>query len=128
MKSNKLKIFLSIVCITVAMPVFAIQTVQIEKNSALTLNDCIKIGLNNSPVVRKYILNLDIAKSSIGVAKSAYFPSLSLGAGYKQGFGERTHNYGSYNYCPRDRYIFFILITKSFKFSCFFSFYIIRYK
>ena len=97
MKSNKLKIFLSIICITVAMPVFAIQNIQIEKNSALTLNDCIKIGLNNSPVVRKYILNLDIAKSSVGVAKSAYFPSLSLGAGYKQGFGERTHNYGSYN-------------------------------
>ena len=71
MKSNKFKIFLSIVCITVAMPVFAIQNIQIEKNSALALNDCIKIALNNSPVVRKYILNHDIAKSSDGVAKTA---------------------------------------------------------
>lgn len=69
---------------------------QIEKNAALTLEDCIKISLNNSPVVKKSILNLDIAKSTLGVAKSAYFPSLSLGAGYSQNFGERNHNYGSY--------------------------------
>ena len=52
--------------------------------------------MNNSPVVKKYILNLDIAKSSVGVAKSAYFPSLSLGTSYKQNFGERSHNFGSY--------------------------------
>jgi len=69
---------------------------QIEKNAALTLNDCIRISLNNSPIVRKSILNLDIAKYSLGVAKSAYFPSLSLGAGYTQSFGERNHNLGSY--------------------------------
>ncbi len=81
---------------SVCLQANAIQTMQIEKNSALTLNDCIKISLNNSPIVKKSILNLDIAKASLGVAKSAYFPSLSLGAGYKQNFGERNHNMGSY--------------------------------
>ena len=92
----KLKILFTAVCISLTLQVNAIQSIQIEKNAALTLNDCIKIALNNSPVVKKYILNLDIAKSSVGVAKSAYFPSLSLGTSYKQNFGERSHNFGSY--------------------------------
>ena len=78
----KLKILFTAVCISLTLQVNAIQSIQIEKNAALTLNDCIKIALNNSPVVKKYILNLDIAKSSVGVAKSAYFPSLSLGSSY----------------------------------------------
>lgn len=92
----KLKILFTAICISLTLQVNAIQSIQIEKNAALTLNDCIKIALNNSPVVKKYILNLDIAKSSVGVAKSAYFPSLSLGTSYKQNFGERSHNFGSY--------------------------------
>ena len=93
---NKLKIVFTIVCISFAIQVSAIQTIQIEKNAALTLNDCIKIALNNSPVVKKYILNLDVAKSNVGVAKSAYFPSLTLGGNYKQTFGKRDSGYGSY--------------------------------
>lgn len=93
---NKFKLILTILCLTVTIQAQAIQAVQIEKNSTLSLNDCIKIALNNSPVVKKYILNLDIAKSSVGVAKSAYFPSLTLGAGYNQSFGERNHGLGSY--------------------------------
>ncbi len=93
---NKLKIFLLIIFLMSGIRVNAIQSVQIEKNAVLGLNDCIKIALNNSPVIKKYILNMDVAKSSVGVAKSAYFPSISLGAGYKQAFGERGHNYGSY--------------------------------
>ena len=64
----KLKILFTAVCISLTLQVNAIQSIQIEKNAALTLNDCIKIALNNSPVVKKYILNLDIAKSSVGVA------------------------------------------------------------
>lgn len=92
----RIKLVLTVICLSAALQVNAIQTMQIEKNAALTLEDCIKISLNNSPVVKKSILNLDIAKSTLGVAKSAYFPSLSLGAGYSQNFGERNHNYGSY--------------------------------
>ncbi len=93
---NKFKLILTILCLGITIQAQAIQAIQIEKNSTLSLNDCIKIALNNSPVVKKYILNLDIAKSSVGVAKSAYFPSLTLGAGYNQSFGERNHGYGSY--------------------------------
>ena len=94
---SKIKIILLLFCMFTNVQAWAIQNITIEENSVLGLNDCIKIALNNSPVIKKYILNLDIAKSSVGVAKSAYFPSMSLGAGYNQGFGKRNHNYGSYN-------------------------------
>lgn len=93
---NKLKILLTLICFSITIQVQAIQAIQIQKDSVLSLNDCVKIALNNSPVIKKYILNLDIAKSNVGVAKSAYFPSLTLGTGYNQKFGERNHGYGSY--------------------------------
>lgn len=96
MKKNLLILFLAFSILS-ANKVFAeIQNIQIEKNTVVGLNDCIKIALNNSPIVKKTIFNLDIAKSSIGVAKSAYFPTLKLGGSYNQAFGERNHNLGSY--------------------------------
>ncbi len=91
-----IKFLLLVFCLLAGLRVQAIQNIKIEQNAVLGLNDCIRIALNNSPVVRSSILNLDIAKSSVGVAKSAYFPSLTLGASYRQSFGERSHNYGSY--------------------------------
>ena len=77
--------------------VSAIQTVNIEKNSVLGMNDCIRIALNNSPIVRKAIFNLDISKSRLGAAKSAYFPTLSLGGNIRQNYTERNHHLGSTN-------------------------------
>ena len=94
---NKVKlIILSIVLFTSVQVQAAVQNIKIEENAVIGLNDCIKIALNNSPIVKKSIFNLDIAKSSVGVAKSVYFPSLSLGGSYNQAFGERNHNMGSY--------------------------------
>lgn len=84
-------------CTVTVINVSAIQTVQIEKNADMSLDDCIKVALNNSPIVRKAIMNYDISKAHVGVAKSAYFPSISLGASYRQGFSERNHNLGSTN-------------------------------
>ena len=88
----KLKLIIITLCLSFGLQVSAIQSITIERNSDLGLNDCVKIALNNSPVIKKYILNLDVAKSTVGVAKSAYFPSIGLGVGYKQAFGERSHN------------------------------------
>ena len=93
---NRIKLIILALCLGFSLQANAIQNIQIEKDADLGLNDCIRIALNNSPVIKKYILNLDVAKSNVGVAKSAYFPSLSLGAGYNQGFGTRS-NRTSYN-------------------------------
>lgn len=94
---NKFKFIILILTLFFSTQVQAVvQNIQIEKNAIMGLNDCIKVALNNSPIVKKSIFNLDIAKSSVGVAKSAYFPSLTLGGTYNQAFGERNHNLGSY--------------------------------
>ena len=92
----RIKKILVVILLATGLQAQAIQTIQIEKDAALSLNDCIRIALNNSPVVKKSIFNYDIAISSVGVAKSAYFPTISLGVGYNQNFGERSNGRGSY--------------------------------
>lgn len=69
----------------------AIQDIKIEENASLGLNDCIKIALNNSPVIKRYILNMNIASSNVGMAKSAYFPIIGVGVSYDQRMGRRRH-------------------------------------
>ena len=62
-------------------------TLNIKENSTLTLDDCIKIALENSPSIQKYQDLVTVANSLLGQSKSSYFPSLTLGTGY----------YGSYS-------------------------------
>ncbi len=61
---------------------FAIEEIIIQKDSVIKLEDCIKIALQNSPVIKKYKYNYGISKSNVGIAKAAYFPKLSIGTGY----------------------------------------------
>lgn len=56
----------------------------ITDGTVLTIQDCISIGLKNSPIIKKHKYALDIAKSNVGIAKSAYFPTVSAGVGYGQ--------------------------------------------
>ena len=57
---------------------------EIKDGTVLTIQDCISIGLKNSPNIKRQKYNLDIAKSNVGVAKSAYFPTIGAGVGYGQ--------------------------------------------
>ena len=57
---------------------------EIKDGTVLTIQDCISIGLKNSPNIKLRKYNLDIAKSNVGKAKSAYFPTVSAGVGYGQ--------------------------------------------
>jgi len=57
---------------------------EVKDGTVLSIQDCISIGLKNSPVIKLYKYHLDIAKSNVGLAKSAYFPTLNAGAGYAQ--------------------------------------------
>ena len=45
----------------------------IDKNDVLSVTDCVSIAFHNSPVIRRYKYNLDLAKSNVGIAKSEYF-------------------------------------------------------
>ena len=55
---------------------------EIKENATLSLDDCIKIAIENSPTIKKYKDLVLVADSLMGQSKSSYFPSLNLGTGY----------------------------------------------
>jgi outer membrane protein TolC len=54
----------------------------IQKGDVLSVTDCVSIAFNNSPVIRRYKYQLDVAKSNVGIAKSEYFPVIGAGVGF----------------------------------------------
>ncbi len=56
--------------------------IQIQENQELSLDDCIKIAIENSPSIQKYKDLVVVAQSLLGQSKASYFPSLNLGTGY----------------------------------------------
>ena len=70
----------------------------VEKNDILSITDCVSIAFHNSPVIKKYKYNLDLAQSNVGIAKSEYFPVISAGVGYystNHSNGEEYHSHVS---------------------------------
>ena len=54
----------------------------IKKGAVLTLSDCIKIALDNSPNIKKAAYNYRISKNDVSLAKSGFFPTIGIGTGY----------------------------------------------
>ena len=75
-------------------PCFAIQE-NINKGDVLTLDKCIEIAINNSPVVNKAKNQVRIAKANVSIAKSAWSPSLGAGVGWRGSNSRENHH--SYN-------------------------------
>jgi outer membrane protein len=48
----------------------------------LTLDDCIRIGMEHSPALHGSLMNVDAAKAQLAEVNAARLPSLSLSAGY----------------------------------------------
>ena len=61
---------------------FEPKTATIQKDATLTLSDCIRIALENSPSVRQAAYNYQISKNNVSIAKTNYFPTLTVGSGY----------------------------------------------
>lgn len=59
---------------------------------SFSLEDCEKIVVKNSPVLKNYKYAQDIQKSSIGVAKSNYFPTITGGTGYNYAYTKYDGN------------------------------------
>ena len=81
MKFYKVLISFALVSI-IALQTFAIEDVKVEKGSVLSLKDCITVALNNNPAIKNALYNYGISKSSVGLAKSEYFPTFGIGTGY----------------------------------------------
>lgn len=56
--------------------------VTIIKSKPITIMDCVSLAYQNSPKIKRQKYNLDLAKSNVGLAKSAYFPVISAGTGF----------------------------------------------
>lgn len=101
---NFLKIVLLILTlITVSSNAYAIneielsdETIPITEGASLTLEDCIDIALQRSPVIKNMRNSWEIAKHNVSIAKAEYFPTLSVGAGVNQG-------YNSYKMMPHSQ-------------------------
>lgn len=58
------------------------QNIKVKKGSTLSLNDCIAIALNNSPAIKNAQYDYMITKTDVNLAKSEFFPTIGIGAGY----------------------------------------------
>lgn len=77
------KITLVIICIlALSMPTFALEDINVQQGSVLSLNDCISIALNHNPTIKNARYNYGISKSNVGVARSEFFPTVGVGTGY----------------------------------------------
>ena len=74
--------FIIITLLTYTNPSYALQDIKVERNSVLTLNDCITIALKNSPYIKNAKYNYEISKSNVNLARSEFFPTLGVGTGY----------------------------------------------
>ena len=54
----------------------------VEKIPVLSIDDCIKMALENNPSIMSSIANTKIYKTKIGQAWSNYFPKVGVGIGY----------------------------------------------
>lgn len=77
------KITLVIICIlALLIPTFALEDINVQQGSVLSLNDCISIALNHNPEIKNARYNYGISKSNVGVARSEFFPTVGVGTGY----------------------------------------------
>ena len=70
--------------------------IYIEKGDVLSVTDCVSIAFHNSPIIKRFKYNLDIANSNVGIAKSEYFPVISAGMGFyntNHSFGQEYHDH-----------------------------------
>lgn len=74
------------------LPTGAIEEYQIHKGDILSLADCVAIAINNSPIIKKQEYNLYIADSNLGIAKSAYFPTIGAGVGVYQEYNSNKND------------------------------------
>lgn len=105
MKFNKIVLILCIIALTVNTA-FAIQDVKQPKksknkveqqvysnevHSVLSLDDCLKIAIENNPSIRASIYNEEAYKSKIGQAWANYFPSIGAGIDVSRSGTKYTH-------------------------------------
>ena len=70
--------------------------VEVKDGSNLSIVECVALAYKNSPKIRHYKYNLDIATSNVGMARSQYFPTLSAGVGFYNENNSNRRDYENY--------------------------------
>lgn len=83
MKCTKIfKICFVLILLIFSQQVYAIENIiSLNENAKLSIADCINIALRNNPVLQGYKYNWMIAKHNVSISKSAYVPTITIGAG-----------------------------------------------
>lgn len=55
--------------------------IEVQKNDSLSLEQCIEMAVFNAGAARRAYMNYEMATNSVGIAKSAFIPTLSAGVG-----------------------------------------------
>ena len=77
------------------------KTVVVKDGMELSITDCVAAAFKNSPKIRRMKYNLDIARSNVGVAKSAFFPVIGAGVGfYNENNSDKKVYYSHYRELP----------------------------
>ena len=99
--SVKIKIFFVIAGLLISFtPVFSAEVAAVQKGMVLSLEDCIEIALKNSPNIKKSRYNYRLSKTDVNIAKSDFFPTLSLSTGLNYNDSKsrlRDYNNNYYN-------------------------------
>ncbi len=66
------------------------ENISVEKNASLTLENCIDIAIHNKGDIRRAYMNLQTAINNVGIAKSAFIPTISAGVGLSGADNSRT--------------------------------------
>ena len=75
------------------------QTVVVKDGTDLDIVKCVALAFKNSPKIRRKKYELDVAKSNVGIAKSAFFPVIGAGVGY---YHENNYNKDKINHYYRE--------------------------
>lgn len=80
-----------LVVFMIDLSAFALDDIKVEQGSVLTLNDCIKIALNNNPNIKNAKYNYGISKANVNIARSEFFPTIGVGTGYNYNYTNTKH-------------------------------------
>lgn len=77
----------------ISVPALSVEDVGLS----LDVSTCIELAIKNSPVIKKHIYNLEIAKGNVSVAKSIYFPTISAQSSVFQQYNSNSSYLSSQN-------------------------------
>lgn len=92
-----LKILFGSLFLFISLSACAIEEPSVQEGAVLSLDECVSVAINNSPVIKGKAYNLQVAISNVGIAKSAYFPNLGYDAGIYQDYNSNKNYNGSSN-------------------------------